>query len=338
VEQWTVSSTSPPPDGYLPEHYLGVVHLRALQGTRRIMSNDQGGYVAVPIGSEPSGEEMDRSFGYVEEVGFAMLEPLLLCRHVRTGVQLLICGEDDPLRDAVEWPPLDVLGYVDRFPLNPRTVPTTPPTRAWLRGLLRTVDLQARRHRLALNRAYANETPWELGALLDRDPGGGIAAWVDADGRLHTEHYSPTRHPFDMARTLRWVGAPATWRGFGSRQARARATARRGKEAIRHAVTRPGLAAPSARIDEEQAWLLTEPGQDRCALYSAVHPISADQLVTRDPAEALELGYGRAEILGYALALAPVTGTLRRSGLGIPWASRFGEALTSTGDPLRDRP
>lgn len=337
-EQWAVASTKPPPNGYLPEHYLGVVHMRALQGTRRIVASDQQGYAAVPIGAEPTGEEMERSFGYADEVAFTMLEPLLLCRHVGTGAHVLICGEDDPLRGAVEWPPLDVLGYIDRFPISPRQVPTTPPTRAWLRGLLRTVDPQARRHRLALNRANANEASWELGALLDRDPGGGIATWVDTDGRLHTEHYSPTRRPFDMARTLRWVGAPASWRGFGSRQARARATARRGVEAIRHVATRPGLSGRSARVDEEQAWLLAEPGRDRCALYSAVHPISADQLVTRDPAEALELGYGRAQILGYALALAPVTGTLQRPALGIPWGSRFGEALTFSGDPLGDRP
>ena len=63
------------------------------------------------------------------------------------------------------------------------------------------------------------------------------------------------------------------------------------------------------------------------ALFSAVHPVTANQLVTRDPSEARELGYGREQILGYALAVAPVTGTLERPPFGIPLGvSRFGSA------------
>jgi glycosyltransferase involved in cell wall biosynthesis len=335
-EEWIVTSTSPPPAGYNPEHYLGIVRLAAFQGTRRVMRDGEHGYAAVAIGGEPTADEMQESLGYVDEVAFSMLEPLLVCRHIRTGAPLLICGEDDPLHDAVEWPPLAVLGYIDRFPLNPRVVPTSPPTRAWVRGLLRTLDPIARRHRVALNAAQVDEQPWELGALLDRDPGGGIAAWVDTDGRLHTESYTPTRHPYDVRRTLRWVGAPASWQGFGRIQARARAVARRGVEAARHTLVRPGLAGPARRDQESMAWLLAEPGPDRVPLFSAVHPVTADQLVTRDPSEARELGYGSVQILGYALALAPVTGTLRRPGLGVPWASRFGETLTLSEDPLRD--
>jgi len=41
-------------------------------------------------------------------------------------------------------------------------------------------------------------------------------------------------------------------------------------------------------------------------------------------------------MLGYALALSPVTGILSRPDLSIPWASRFGEALTGAEDPSRD--
>jgi glycosyltransferase involved in cell wall biosynthesis len=335
-EEWAVTSTSAPPEGYMPEHCLGIVHLAAFQGTRRIKRDIEHGYRAIAIGGEPTADEMEESLGYVDEVAFSMLEPLLVCHHVRTGAPVLICGEDDPLRGAVAWPPLAVLGYIDRLPINPRVVPTSPPTRAWLRGLLRSVDPVARRHRIALNVAQVGDTPWELGALLDRDPGGGIAAWVDAEGRLHTDNYAPTRHPFDVRRTLRWIGAPASWRGFGRAQARARAIARRGVEALRHTAVRPGIAVPAPPGQSSRAWLLPEPGPDRCPLFSAVHPVTADQLVTRDPSEARELGYGSVQILGYALALAPVTGTLRRPGFGVPWASRFGETLTGSEDPLRD--
>ncbi len=335
-EEWTVTSLAPPPEGFNPEYHLGVVHARSLQGTRRLVRSDTQGYASAALGGEPTGEEMDHSLGYVDEVAFTMLEPLLLCRHVRTGAPVMICGEDDPLRDAVEWPQLAVLGYVDRLPINPRKVPTSPPTRTWLRGLIRAVDPLARRHTVGLGAMPAGADPWELGALLDRDPGNGIATWIDREGRVHTEAYTPMRHPFDLNRTLRWVGAPVTWRGFGRERARARSIARRGAEGIRHAINRPGLSAPGSRDVTSLAWLLPEPGAGRHALFSATHPVTADQLVTRDPSEARELGYGPVQMLGYALAIAPVTGMLQRPHVSIPWGSRFGESLTRSEDPSRD--
>lgn len=335
-EERAVTSTEDPPSGFNPEYVLGIVHLRSLAGTSRLVRDAERGFVAVEVGGEPDGEEMDRSLGYVDQVAFTMLEPLLVCRHVRTGQSVLICGEDDPLRESVEWPPLDVLGYIDRLPLNPREVPTSPPTRTWLRGLIRSVDPVARRHRTGLGEVPPGQSPWELGALVDRDPGGGIAAWTDEQGRLHTSAYAPTRHPFDVARTLRWVGAPAGWSGVGSGRARARALARRGIEALRHTLSRPGIAEPQSRSGRAMGWLFAEPGARRLPVFSAVHPVTADQLVTRDPSEARELGYGPPQVLGYALALAPVTGMLRRPAMAIPWGSRFGESLTRSEDPHRD--
>jgi hypothetical protein len=321
------------PEGFHPEYYLGLVHLGSLHGTERVMRDSEHGYVAVTLGGEPTADEMEESLGYVDTVAFSMLEPLLLCRHVRTGTALLICGEDDPLHGSVEWPPVAVLGYIDRFPVNPRGVPTSPETSAWLRGLVRTVDPVARGHRVTFGSLPSGHRPWELGALLDRNPGDGIATWIDADGRLHTDSYAPTRHPNNVPRTLRWIGAPASWRGFGRGLARTRAVARRSIEAVRHTLVRPGIAAPVPRHREPVAWLLPDPGPDRYPLFSAVHPVTADQLVTRDPSEARELGYGPVQILGYALALAPVTGTLARPQLSVPWGSRFGEALTRSEDP-----
>jgi glycosyltransferase involved in cell wall biosynthesis len=335
-EEWTVTATSPPPAGFNPEYYLGVVHLRSLQGTNRIVRDGKQGYTTVAPGAEPTGEEMEASLGYVDEIAFTMFEPLLVCRHAGTGAPVLICGEDDPLHGAVEWPPLAVLGYIDRLPINPRKVPTSPPTRTWLRGVVRTVDPLARRHRVDLGKVPPGDAPWELGALLDRDPGDGIAAWVDDEGRLHTDLYAPTRHPFDLGQTLRWVGAPASWRGFARVRARTRAIARRGSEAVRHAVARPGLATTTDRAAGPVAWLLPDSGRDRHPLFSATHPVTADQLVTRDPSEARELGYGPAHKLGYVLAIAPVTAMLRRPHVSIPWGSRFGEALTSSEDPSRN--
>ncbi len=268
----------------------------------------QSGYALVPKGSSPDSDEMDDSLGYVDQVAFALLEPLLVCRHRDSGQTVLICGEEDPLRGSVEFPHLDVLGYVDRFPILPHDVPTSRSTRAWLRGLVRIKDGAARRHRISLTNPDGPEG-WELGALLDRDPGGGIPAWVDGAGRLHTSRYSPTRHPFDAGSTLRWVGAPARWKGFSDPRARGRAVLRRGVDGLRHALVRPGIASPPAHDDMVDGWLLAQAGAGRAAIYSAVHPVTADQLVTRDPSEARELGYGPAQVLGYALTMAPATGT-----------------------------
>jgi len=334
VEEWTTTTSENPPEGFYPEHHLGLIHLRALAGTARVMRDNECGYVAVARGGEPTADEMAECIGYVDQVAFAMLEPLMLCRHLATGSPVLICGEDDPLYGAVELPPMATLGYIDRYPVSPRGVPTSPESTAWLRGLLRSADPVARTHRISIGSISHGERPWELGALLDRNPGDGIATWVDAEGRLHTESYSPTRHPYDLRRSLRWVAAPATWRKFERRSARTRAVLRRGSEAARHTLVRPGIVAPRpAPNGEPVVWLLADPGPDRHPLFSAVHPVTADQLVTRDPSEARELGYGPERILGYALALAPVTGKLARPPQSIPWGSRFGEALTFADEP-----
>jgi hypothetical protein len=99
-------------------------------------------------------------------------------------------------------------------------------------------------------------------------------------------------------------------------------------------VSRPGLAAPPNNGEQVAGWLFGEAGAGRLAVFSAVHPVTADQLVTRDPSEARELGYGPAQLLGYALALAPVMGMLRRPRVTIAWGSRFGESLTGSEDPM----
>jgi glycosyltransferase involved in cell wall biosynthesis/GT2 family glycosyltransferase len=336
-EEWVVNTSFEPPVGCLAEHYLGVVQMFSFEGTARIVKDGEQGYAALERGSEPDSDEMARTLGYADQVAFPLLEPLLLCRHAATGASVLVCGDEDPLRTLVESPPLAVLGWIDRLPVNPRVVPAAAETTAWLRGLVRTVDRAARRHRVRLGAVPSRAgDAWELGALLDRDPGDGVPAWVDAEGRLHTRDYAPTRYPFDAGRTLRWVAAPASWRRFGRRPVpRARGIARRSLDAVRYTLERPGLAAVPPP-GEPQGWLLAEAGPDRIPIFSAMHAVTADQLVTRDPSEARELGYDSIRILGYALGLAPVTGTLARPTTAVPWGSRFGEGLTRAEDPYPD--
>jgi hypothetical protein len=62
----------------------------------------------------------------------------------------------------------------------------------------------------------------------------------------------------------------------------------------------------------------------RLELHSAVHPVTGDQLLTTNPWEANDLGYGPPELLGHIDAAAPVTGRLGTKRLHLPWASHFG--------------
>jgi hypothetical protein len=337
-DEWLVNTSFESPPGFRAEHYLGVVHMHGLEGTARVVTDSEEGYAAVARGGEPDAEEMARTLGYVEQVAFPLLEPLKLCRHASSGTPVLTCGEDDCLLSELETPPLAVLGWLDRLPVNPRVVPTGAEATAWLRGLVRGIDSAARRHRVALGEIpRSTKAAWELGALFDRDPGGGIPVWIDGDGRLHTPGYAPTRHPFSARRTLHWATAPAVWLGVGGAAPRARSVARRSLEALRFSLIRPGLATAPIPRGAPQAWLLPEAGQDRIAIFSAIHAVRGDQLVTRDPSEARELGYDSIRILGYALSLAPVTGTLAPQSTAIPWGSHFGEALTRSEDPCAGR-
>ncbi len=215
TEQWTVTNSMFPPEEFEFDRCLGLVHWMAFEGTCRLVEDPESGWRAVPRGTEPDAVELERTLGYADQVAFPLLEPLMLCRHARSGANVLVCGPDDPLRTEVEWPQLAVLGWIDRWPVNPVEVPRSGENTAWLRGLVRTIDYRARQHRVTLGDDPDGDPRWELAALLDRNPGGAIPAWVDEAGRLHTESYDPDRYPFSPRRTLKWVAAPAAWRGFG---------------------------------------------------------------------------------------------------------------------------
>jgi glycosyltransferase involved in cell wall biosynthesis len=333
--EWTVTTSELPPDDFEFDRLLGLMNWMAFEGTARIVTDEEHGYRRVERGDEPDALELEDSLGYADQVAFPLLEPLMLCRHSQTGAHVMVCGDDDPLRAEVHWPQVEVLGWIERWPVNPTAVPRSGESTAWLRGLIRTIDYPARRHRMRVGAAGIGEHPWELGALLDRDPGGGIPVWIDRMGRLHTDGYEARDHPLSAQATLRWIGAPATWRGFGRHVPRARAVARRGVEAVRQkASSFRSPAVPNLPVEPE-GWLLPEDGPHRLPIYSAVHAVTSDQLVTRDRSEPRELGYGSARLLGYALSAAPATGSLERPAIGIPWGSRFGQVLSRVEDPLR---
>jgi glycosyltransferase involved in cell wall biosynthesis len=339
TDEWTAATSHGAPPGFEPDRCLGLLHWMAFEGTSRIVEDPQQGWRLVERGAEPDAVELERTLGYADQVAFPLLEPLMLCRHARTGAPVMVCGEDDPLRAEVEWPQLAVLGWIEQWPANPRKIARSGESVGWLRGLIRTVDRDARRHRVAIGADPGGDGRWELGALLDRDPGGGIPAWTDSEGRLHTGVDKAGATAFSPVRSARWALAPLGWRGFGRPAPRARAVARRSVEALASGVHTIGRPRPQPRrraapSPEPQGWLLADDGPHRAAIYVAFHPVTSDQLVTRDLSEARELGYGSPRMLGYALGVAPVTASLAHPGAGIPWASRFGQMLSHRDDPL----
>ena len=74
-------------------------------------------------------------------------------------------------------------------------------------------------------------------------------------------------------------------------------------------------------------YLYTAAGDERLPLLSAIHPVTHDQLLTTNRWEAIDLGYGEPELLGYLEADAPVTGRLGVRRPHTPWAARFGQRI-----------
>jgi hypothetical protein len=103
------------------------------------------------------------------------------------GEWVLVCGPDDPLQEHVTE--RRHLGYVEAFPSNPRRPPHAE-RRLGLAPLLRTVDREARRHRVAIGAAAAGTLSLELGMLHDEPQDGSIPIWL-ADDRIATAAHPP---------------------------------------------------------------------------------------------------------------------------------------------------
>jgi hypothetical protein len=192
-------------------------------------------------------------------------------------------------------------------------------------GLVRLMDSGSRRHRYALGAippVAGLVRVGELGALLAEPEDGAAAAWLDDDGRLEVDGRSLPRARRLSLRAALWVGAPLRWRGAAPLPARAR-------EAGLRALTllRPEDERSSPR-SEPAGYLRASPCDGDLVLWSAMHPVSGDQLLSLDEREAEELGYGKSTPLGAVAPAAPVTGRLGTGRPVIPWASHFGQRRT----------
>lgn len=184
-------------------------------------------------------------------------------------------------------------------------------------GLLRAFDRRARRHVYTTTGCSAETLTAELGALVAKGSGAEIPAWILADGRLVTDRYLPpdqtpgawsrARFCLEPLRSSDWSLAKRCWLG------------------LRRALDAWALPLPpTARVPPWVApagYLFAEPGGDRLPLWSGVHPVVSDQLLTWSSLTIERAGYVGACLLGYLAATAPQTGRLGTHTTPlVPWA------------------
>jgi glycosyltransferase involved in cell wall biosynthesis len=296
-------ASGPAPAGFEPEHRLGGLRSKDFVGTS-------------PLVGPGSGQEI----GHLELAGFPQMDPLALALHRETGQRVLVTvTEDDPLRDEVDL--IEGIGYVEPVPARPRQTPVADRRPLGLIGLTRTLDHAARRHRYGVGEIPQGELVCELGALAESALQGDVAAWI-VDGYLVTERHRPaSRRPSPLA-AARWAGEPARWRGLASPAARAKVSARRAMLGGQRLLRPPDL--PADPSEDPIGWLYASERPRRTPLYAAYHPVTGDQLLTRSPEDAAQLGYDPPQLLGHMREVAPMTGDLQPRSLSIPWARRFG--------------
>jgi hypothetical protein len=243
---------------------------------------------------------------------------LVLGVHRGTGQRVLIAGDGDPIAGEVE--PLATLGFVESYPANPRGGPHAELPYGVV-GLVRVVDRHARRHVYGIGSVPDGDLAGELGALEDEPRSGDVPVWIDEKGRVVTDRYSPPSPDPSLKNLARWVLAPLGWRGFAGLDVRGRAAAMRARDVMFKLLRSDGAAPPAG---PPAGYLSAESDGARTPIFSAIHPVTGDQLLTPYPLEAADMGYGPGVLLGFALALAPLTGQLGPERVTIPWASRFG--------------
>jgi hypothetical protein len=203
-----------------------------------------------------------------------------------------------------------------------------------VRGLVRCVDRRGARHLYGAGWLPPGQFVGELGALLPQGIGADVAVWIDTDGSVSTPSYVPVRRSPRVGAVARFVTEPLGF-AHGGPVARAAAVAGRALD-LALSRRRSGRAHGPAALgqdgeDQDRApagFLYTRPGPDRIALYSALHPIIGDQLLSNYPTEPDVAGYVDVTLLGYLDARAPVTGSLGvTTRPPVPWAPALGPGM-----------
>jgi len=310
-------TTSQVPNGYIAERVLGAPPIASFQGTERLVRTGEE-FATFPHGEWEPVPDGDEELGYLEQAPLPHFKPLALGIHRVTGQQVLVTLPDDPLLGDVDS--LRVLGFIEPFPIEPRYEAPVPPPLG-LRGLVKTVDYPSRRHRYEVGGRPPGELVGELGSLAESELQGTVPAWI-VDGQLVTDRHRPPIRRADAGRACRWTAEPTIWSGIATRKARVKTALRRST------ISLTNLFGPLPRpVDPQGApdgWLYDSYRPGLSTLYTAYHPVTRDQLLTRSHEDAAHLGYEDQELIGFVRLTAPVTGSLAHQPLSVPWARRCG--------------
>jgi glycosyltransferase involved in cell wall biosynthesis len=280
-----------PPTGYELECVLGAVHEFPLPGTKRLIHRG-GGFVLAA--ARDALEDGDGELGYVEDQPLPMLLSLDLRRAADSGQETLVASAGDPLAYGSER--LATLGWIEAQPILPFAAEILHAGLWDTVSLQRRIDLGDWRHRYSAESPTAAVGGVSLGLLQRRPTPRHLALRLRSDGRLASEFCAPgsdSRASRDPRKLGRWLAEPIAF-GGDSASPRKDAAAR-----LRHLATGAGSRRPAA--EEEGVvlgYLRRENGPGSSTLYSTVHPVTGDQLVTRSPAAAEAQGYVLAGILG----------------------------------------
>ena len=312
-DAWIVTTSRQSPPGYCLSYDLGVIHRFAFPGTQRLVAD---GETFALIDDQDELSDGRQALGYVERAPFPLLNVLELRRDNETGAEVLVAGPDDPLFNRAE--PLRTLGWIESFPINPRR--TELHLGPWgAVALRRRADRDAWRHRYRTGAGTGARDDVALGSLL-REPGEALVELrLRADGRVESDLARPSRTAPAPARALRWMLAPLRWPSVPPPSAQ-RAVGSR----VRHLARRwnPASRAEPTRA-EVLGWLRRTAAPGYSPLFSATHPVTGDQFLTRSQIEATDLGYRIDGTLGHIFnAGADAPTTLRTTT--VLWGSRFG--------------
>jgi glycosyltransferase involved in cell wall biosynthesis len=319
-----ISFGGEPPPGYELEYWLGAAQRFGPPGTARLEAclDDAGLQTAFrvmaresPVEDPPASAE---SLGYIETAPFPLLQALHTARVRATGEVTLVAGTTDLLLNHSDL--MEFLGYVEAFPSLPSAPVFEPLPARQHPMLLRGID--GRRHRYGIEASAVGRTVGRLGRLLPSPIDGSIAAIVSDDGTFSTEHYHPRPGQVRFGAGARWTVAPLAWRGHGPLIPRGRASARRLVQAVGVASGSAGGGTLPSRIARTTiGYLYPAAGPGLVEIFSAVHPVTADQLLTPFPLEAGDMGYRDITSVGFTRG---DTMTVHIDRYSAPWTSRFG--------------
>lgn len=317
-EDWAVTVDREPPPGYRLEFDLGAIHRSALPGTRRLV---QDGDTFTLIDEQSELTDGRVALGYVEQAPLPMLDVLELRRMPASGRHVLVSGPADPLFNIAE--PIRTLGWIDSFPIQPRW--TKLHLGPWgAVALRRFVDRDAWRHCYRVGAPDDEPEGVSLGSLL-RGPGDAVVPLLlRPDGRVETELARPSRASLDPRAAARWVVAPLGWNGGVPPAWAQRATGTRVRRLVRSQTGRPARAVARGK-QATLGWLRRTSATGYSPLFSATHPVSGDQFLTRSELEATDLGYGIDGVLGYIFDAGADHPSVLESTT-VLWGSRFGKS------------